>query len=285
MFKKVSENPNYLAKFVELPELKKVENSDFLQHVAVDGFNIITGLEAKEGDVYVVFPLESAINLDFLSETDSFSDALQNKDTSKKGFFGKHGRVKATKLRGMKSEGYMVPAITILEWLGVKEFDPELVGLEFDHYGDVKICEKYVNPNVRQIGMQNSTKTKAKKLSRVVEEQFRLSKDVAHLKRNVSKLTPESLISVDYKLHGCNSTLAKVLCKKKLSIVDTVAKFFGANVVTDFYDVVYASRRVIKNAYADQHHDHFYDTDVWAMMSEKYKHCLKDGFSLYGEMV
>ena len=71
---KISEkaNPNYLAKVVKLNNIRKHENADRLQCVAIDGNNVITGLDAKDGALYVYFPLESAINKEFLSWGNSF---------------------------------------------------------------------------------------------------------------------------------------------------------------------------------------------------------------------
>lgn len=77
---KISEkaNPNYLAKVVRLINLRKHSNADKLQVITIDGNNVITGLEASDGDVYVYFPLEAAINKDFLSYSNSFEDKTLN---------------------------------------------------------------------------------------------------------------------------------------------------------------------------------------------------------------
>ena len=82
-------NLNYLAKVIEIKNLRKHDNADKLQIAVVDFQNVITGLDTKEGDLCVFFPLESQINLDFLKETNSFSTQLLNKDTTVKGFFDK----------------------------------------------------------------------------------------------------------------------------------------------------------------------------------------------------
>ena len=86
-------------------------------------------------------------------------------------------------------------------------------------------------------------------------------------------------------VHNCNAILANLLTKRKLSFIDKIAKFFGAKIQDTHYYELYSSRRVIKNAYADKHHASFYDTDVWALMNDKYKHCIQHGISLIGEVV
>src|SRR5690606_16693061 len=111
-------NPNYLAKIVRLKGLKKHPNADRLQVASIDFQNVITGLEAKDGDIYIFFPLECKINKDFLSFTNSFRDKTLNQDKEKAGFFEENGRVRATKLRGEKSMGYLVPIEQMEFFLG-----------------------------------------------------------------------------------------------------------------------------------------------------------------------
>lgn len=246
MFKIESGNINYLAKIVSLNNLRKHSNADRLQCVSIDGNNVITDLSAKDGDIYVFFPLECAINKDFLSWSNSFEDKDMNADKEQKGFFNKHGRVRAIRLRGERSEGYIVPAQKLFDWLGVNIEISSFIGTEFDTYGDILICEKYI-PKKKVSQGQNKSNKKLKRESKIISGQFRLSEDTAHFKKNLDKFSPEDIITVSYKMHGCNTSLGKVLCKRKLSVVDKIAKFFGAKVEESVYDLVYASRRVIKS--------------------------------------
>ena len=71
-------NPNYLAKFVEISNIRKHPNADRLQVTTIDGNDVITGTDIKVGDNVVYFPLECAINKDFLSATNSFEDKELN---------------------------------------------------------------------------------------------------------------------------------------------------------------------------------------------------------------
>ena len=109
-------NPNYLCKVVQLKNLQKHSNADRLQVVSVDFNNVITGLDAKEGDIYIYFPIESKISKDFLSYTNSFRNKTMNANPEGVGFFEENCRVKAVKLRGEKSMGYIVPARIVEQW-------------------------------------------------------------------------------------------------------------------------------------------------------------------------
>src|SRR5688500_9333808 len=102
-------NENYLAKVVKLPAPHKHPNADKLQLVTIDGYTVITGLNAVEGQLYVYFPAESVLCHEYLSWSNSYSDANLNNDQKIKGYFDRNGRVRCVKLRDQISEGYIVP--------------------------------------------------------------------------------------------------------------------------------------------------------------------------------
>lgn len=284
-----STNPNYLARVIRLPAPRKHSNADKLLCCNILNNNIITGLAAKEGDIYVYFPLECAINKEFLSYTNSFSSAEDNADKKTKGFFAKTARVRAIGLRGEKSEGYIVPANSINQWVGANVITEEDVDKDFDTINDVLICEKYVS---RQVIMDadkaaRSARMKGKKAreSKIIEGQYYLAADTEHLKRNIHKISPEDEITIGYKLHGCNFSAGNVLCKKKLKWYEKILKKFGLNIVDTEYGLVWASRNVIKNRYADVESNHFYKYDIWGDIANRYKDCLAQGVTIHGEIV
>lgn len=287
MLKIKSDKINYLAAVVKLGPVSKHPNADKLQTVVCKGCSVITGLDAKEGDLYIFFPIESQINKEYLSFSDSFQDKELNADKEKKGFFVKTGRVRAIKLRGMVSEGYIAPVRSVEMWLksmGKKiDFTKVEPDTNFDYIDDIEICRKYVVP-VKNVSVRDPNKKKVKRESKLIENQFRLSLDAEHLKRNIHRLTPDSIITIGYKVHGSNMSMGRVLCKRPLTLIDKICKFFGANIQDRQYDLVYSSRNVIKNQYADKIHNSFYSEDIWGEMAKKYGHTLKDGVTIYGEV-
>ena len=108
MLKTNLKDTNYRAKIVQLKNIRKHSNADKLQCVTIDFQTVITGMNAKEGDIYIYFPLECAINKEYLSWSNSFSSPDMNEDKTKKGFFDKNGRVRAVRLRGEPSQGYII---------------------------------------------------------------------------------------------------------------------------------------------------------------------------------
>ena len=292
MFTIKNTGSNYLARIVKLGPPRKHFNADKLLTHTILFNNIITDLSYKEGDLVVYFPLECQINKDFISYINGFQKKELNKDKEVRGFFDNNSRVRAVKLRGEPSAGFIIKLEVFIEWLTyAKSFDKKyfqdcvkLENIDFDCFNDILICQKYIVP-VKNSQVQNPSKKKVKRESKIVEGQFRVAEDTAALKRNIDKINPDDIITISYKLHGTNSSIGRVLCKRKLSLVEKIAKFLGAKINDSIYDLVYASRTVIKNAYADKISASFYDTDIWAIHAEKIKDFIQDGITLYAEIV
>ena len=275
-------NPNYLCKVVEITNIRKHENADRLQIATVDFQDVITGMNCKRGSIYVYFPVEGKINRDFLSHTNSFRDKDLNKDKNSDnvGFFEDKCRVKAVKLRGHRSMGYIVPISEIADWGGTFDYE---VNQEFDTVNGLLLVEKYV---IKTKEPRESKKGKKARVSRLVENQFRFHVDTENFRRNAYKINPEDEIEISYKLHGTSFWKSHVLVKRKLSLLERLCKFLGANVQEEEYDQLYGSRRVVKNEYLDdeKRHDHFYGFDLWKLISDNIGEIPK-GFTIYGEAV
>ena len=287
-------NPNYLCSILKLEHLRKHENADRLQIASCYSNNVITGMNTKKGDLMVYFPLESTISTEFLSYTNSLDNAEMNHDKTVKGFFSyKQRRVKALKLRGEKSEGYIVPVSQLEAFskdvLGKKAvFDESHVGQDFDEINGHMLCQKYVifvntpNPNKKK------TKGSLKKYeSKLVDNQFRLHYDTEQLKRNMFKISPTDLISITDKLHGTSFVVSNVLIKKKSNIFNKIAKLIGFDIKDTEYGMLYSSRCVIKNQnYLDpKDNGGFYKEDLWKLVADRLYPLMKEGISVYGEIV
>ncbi len=292
-----SENPNYAARVFLLPAPKPHPNANKLVLINVLGQTVITGLEAKEGDKYIYFPLECSINESYLSYTDSYSHAEKNRNKEKKGFFNDQGRVRAVRLRGTPSEGYIVPVKSLIEWLEFMEEpmteDMFEVGKEFDTISDdIKLCEKYINVNKQKAADAEARRLrnlqgKVKRISKLVDNQFRFHIDTKQLKREIGNLNPDDTITISYKMHGASAIFAKILCKKKLSWYQRLGQKLGFNIVDSHYDYVYSSRRVVKNEYEEEAKKnlHYYDTDIWSLAASVVNPTLKNGITIYAELV
>jgi hypothetical protein len=286
-------NPNYLAQIVKLENIRPHPNADRLQIAVIQGNSVIVSLDAKEGDVYVYFPLECAINKEFLSWSNSFSDKTLNADKEQSGFFNPKGRVRAVKLRGTPSEGYALPYQKFFDWISMKSgmtvlLIDELIGKEFDSFDNILLCEKYVNPIALRKQNKENNKKKGKKAveSKLIEGQFHFHISTPNLRKLISEISPEDYISITRKYHGTSAVISKVLCKKKLNWIEKLLKKLGVNIVDTEYDMVYSSRRVIKNG--DIRGDsavHYYSHDIWGDAAKVLEPSLEPGISLYLEIV
>jgi hypothetical protein len=248
-------NVNYLAKVVELKNIRKHSNADKLQITTIDGNNIITGLEAQDGDLYVYFPLECSINSDFLSFSNSFKESERNQNKEAVGFFEYHGRVRALVLRGEKSCGYICPVHVVNDWLkqtqnsfSITEKD---IDVEFDTICNKIICEKYVNrvalKKLNSVNKSQKGQSKLLRKSKLVEGQFAFHVTTQHLQKFIRNIDPNDVIHISQKLHGTSGIAGKILCNKKLTLKEKIAKFFGVKVQETEYQLIWSSRKVIKN--------------------------------------
>lgn len=288
-------NQNYLAKIVKLTNIRKHPGADRLQITTIDGNDVITGTDAKIGDAVVYFPLECAINKEYLSWSNSFEDKTLNADQTKKGFFNTKCRVRAVKLRGAPSMGYMVPVAGFFEWLSTVEgktitFTDSLDNTEFSHYGERQLCKKYHNVQValdKKKERKEERKKTAKKQSKLVDNQFRLHCDTPQLGRNLFKFGPEDVIAITHKLHGTSGVFSNILCHKKLTWYQKLLKKLGADVNDQHYDFVYSSRKVIKNQYYNDEkvNPGYYGEDAWGVVAKEYEPFLQQGMTIYSEIV
>ena len=274
-------NNNYLAKVVEIKELRKHSNADRLQMTSINFQDVILGMNAKVGDLYVFFPIECEISDKLLSYTNSYRHGHLNKDVNTLGFFEDNGRVRAVKLRGERSMGYMIPLKEVADC-----YDSDIVDFptetEFDMIGDEVIMKKY------QIEVKNVPQArlgKKPRISRLVEGQVHLHVDTENLRNCVYEIKPDDQISITYKLHGTSFWVSNVLVKRKLNLIEKVLKALRFKIQETEYDFVYGSRKVVKNEYETQDKQDFYGYDLWCDIKDELKDSLPKGYTVYGECV
>jgi hypothetical protein len=277
-------NPNYLAKIVKLGELKKHSNADALQTVQIDYQTVITGMDAKEGDIYVYFPVECKISPKFISHINGFRDKTLNQETDKGGFFEENCRVKAVKLRGEPSMGFIVPFEELSNYVGGLDLPVELIGKEFDTINDELLVSKYVPRGVRILGGANDSKKP--KLSRLIDGQVHLHVDTHHLVKNIHNISPNDLISISYKTHGTSWWVGNLPVKRDLKWWEWWLYWMGVMIYPYEYDYVYGSRKVVKNANLNpKDQGHYFGYDLWKDIMEEVKDVIPKNYTLYGECI
>lgn len=209
-------NINYLAKVVDIKVFRKHSNPEVtkLKCCTIDGFNIITSIDAEPG-LYIYFPTACCINPDFLSYDNLFRKSEKNNDPHKTGLFEDNGKVKAVKLKGELSEGFIVPAVEFTNWLiSITNRDIELIdGTEFDtveHEGKTFwVNKKFIVKGSQGTPGGGSKKTRKvkKELDKVIPSQFRFHYDTVIIKKCPNVIQPEDLISITEKIHGMSQPM------------------------------------------------------------------------------
>lgn len=289
-------NVNYLAKIVKIDNFHKHSDPEVtkLKCCCIDGFNIITGIDSEPG-LYVYFPTACCINPKFLSYTNLYRHGELNVDQTKTGMFDDNGRVKAIRLRGELSEGFIIPIVVLENWV-MSTVNVELKveeGTEFDsieHDGKTFwVNKKYIPKNTRtpgEPGSGNSGKGKQPKgLDKIIENQFRFHYDTVLIKKCPHVLHPNDLISITSKVHGTSGISAYVLCKQELNWKQKIARWLTGEEF-DKYDYLYSSRSVIKNQYYNKSvQGGFYGVDVWKYADDIVRPCLSKGMTAYYEII
>lgn len=275
-------NKNYCATIVELDRFVELENCDNVKHAIIFGNSVIVSKDTGKIPG-VFFPLETQLSNEFLKVNNLYRKAELNDNPNIKGYFEENGRIRCVKFRGYKSEGFFIPLGSIAKFASVKEVIEIPIGTEFDEINGVKICEKYVIK--KNLPGSPKQKEAVKRISRLVPNQFRLHTDTDNLRKYISKLKPEDIVTLSYKMHGTSFVTANILTKRKLKLIDKISKFFGATINDTIYDIVYSSRKVVKNEFETKDHNHFYGYDLWNDIKEILKPVIEKGITLYGEAV
>lgn len=208
-------NVNYLARIIKLEDsnFSPHPNADKLKLVHLHGNTISIGIDTTSG-YYVYFPVECVIAPEFLKFHNLYREPTLNANPEEKGFFEESGRVKCIKLRGIASEGFIMPYAALYRFainpstnptnlLAIYEEAQSLVDTTFDTVEETKLVWKYVI-KVKTAGVNlNGKVKKARMIDRIIEDQFRFHIDTLKLQDNIYNINPKDLIQISIKCHGC----------------------------------------------------------------------------------
>ena len=282
-------NLNYLAKIVKIENFTPHPDPETtrLKVTHIDGFNLVVGIDSQPG-IYVYFPTSCEINPQLLAYGNLYKHSEKNNHPEDKpGFFEDNGRVKAIRLRGVVSEGFLMEWDVFNNFLVDnlnKTIEPE-INKEFncikEDNKEVWICKKYiVKTSIPQPKGVSRYQKRVKKFNRVIDTQFRFHYETSQLRKIPTFIQPNDLISVTSKIHGTSHISAYVLCKRPTKWW----KFWDK--VDTVYDYLYSSRSVIKNAnYNPTKKQGYYGCDVWYYANEYLKPFLQRGMTIYAEIV
>lgn len=222
------------------------------------------------------------------------------------GFFNKTGRVRAIRLGGINSMGYLFTLDELAKWCPeAKDVNlNELVGEDFDTVKDDLFIKAYV-PFVPQKtnkgdkrSLDRKRNKKVERFDRLVKGEFVFHYSTDPLPKCISRIASNDIVTISRKVHGTSICLGKLHVKTpiKLSItkriwnkfVDTTGLFKSHRVI-DYkieYGNVTSSRTVIKNQYINKDvNSGYYGVDIWSEYGNLIYPYLENGMTLYGEIV
>ena len=277
---------NYACSVVEIKNIFPIEGADNIVRTNVNGNDIVVSKDTKIGDIMLYFVSGTKLNIDYCIKNNLLDKAEMNNDPNKRGFISyKQFRVKAIKLRGVISDGILMPLSSLIPFLEGYSIRDLKVGDEFTDINGNTLCEKYIVP-VRNSNPGGKASKQPTRISRLVENQFFLHNDTDNLRKNMDKIYPNDIIGIHYKKHGTSAVFGNVLVKKNLKWYEKLAKKVGINVIDTEYDIVYSSRKVVKNSYLNtETGDGFYGEDIWGVVAKEIGHLIPKNWTLYGEIL
>jgi len=281
----VKENSkNYACSVVRIGQVFDIEGADNIKRVVVNGNNVVVSKDVKEGETMLYFVSGTQLNEEYCSKNNLYDKAEENYDKDKRGFISfRQRRVKALKLRGVISDGMLMPLTSLLPFLEPTSINSLKIGDEFTDINGNSLCEKYI---VKIPQSQNSKVQKSVKINRLVDNQFYLHGDTDNFRKNAHKINENDVIGIHYKKHGTSAVIGNVLVNEPLTWKEKLAKFFGVKVNKKKYDIIYSSRKVIKNGYLNPTQgEGFYGEDIWGVVAAEVGPLIPKNWTLYGEIL
>lgn len=274
------ENKDYAAYIVKLPAPVKLEGLDNLVGYPMLGTQALAAKDADYGDLALVFTAGTQISEEFAYKNNLHRHGDKNEDQGQTGYLEDNRHVRSMKLKG-HSSGALVMKLSSLSYIKKLDVSQFNEGDIFDRIGDHQICTKFISKKTR--AQQQFEKNK-KIWSRVDEKFLPQHYDTDSYFKNSHVIPENTDVTVTQKLHGSSIRVAHTIVQRKHSFVDKVALKLGANVAITEYDMVYGSRRVIKDL-NNPSHVHFYDTDIWTLKGAELAGLVPKGYLVYGELI
>lgn len=223
---------------------------------------------------------------------------------AKVGFFNKNCRVRAIKLGGISSQGYLFSIDELAKYNSkVKDVNlEEMLNEDFDTVDGEIFVKAYIPPMPQQSRRKTHSEKRNKKIerfNRMIKGEFLFHYDTDPLKKNISKISPEDVVTLSVKVHGTSACFANVHVKYPIKLpvvqrlrnwlIDKTSLFKNYRIKDYYVDYgnVSSSRNTIKNAYINENavNGGFYKVDIWTEYGERLYPYLDKGMTVYGEIV
>ena len=272
-------NENYSATVVSVNNLVDIGLNTLLAF-PIFGLQALVPKTTKIGDKLLLFPAEVKLSREYCKNNNLFRKPELNSDINSKGYIEENRRIKAIKLGGQYSTALAMP-ISSLKYLNIDDLKE---GDRFNSINGVEICKKYeiITKQTRERG--NNIRGLNKKFKRVETKLFPEHLDTENYLRNQDKIRDNEYIYVSQKLHGSSGRFGHILINRELSWFEKILKKFNVNIPTTEYGYVAGSRRTVKDV-LNENQNHYYSSDIWNNMLDRYKTQIPKNYIIYGEIV
>lgn len=284
----------YQATLCFLTDIKPIEGTDRLSTANALGYQVIVGRESTDDTLGVVFPSDGRLSHEMLLENELYrKHPVTNAPMG--GYFEVNGRVKALKLRGVRSEAFWTP-INALWWTGhstIKLVDMYYEATDagelcsFDTLNGQKVCEKYYTPATLRAMNQGQNAGRRKKKPQDFAPEFTRHFDTAKLRQVVNFLVgTERTFVVTEKIHGTSGRTGLVKWTKRPWWKTLLQK---VGIGQDEYALVSGTRRVVTlypGAYRrEEKETGFYSGSIFrALVHRSFEGKLHEGEVVYYEI-
>lgn len=259
-----------------LKNVRKHPNADRLQLADCFGNTVVIGLDNKEGQLGVYFPVDGQLSVEFCTA----NDLVRRKDengNSVGGYLDPEKRnIKALKLRGEKSDGLFLPITCLAAFTTISDLK---VGDTITTLNGVEICKKYIPK--RKVSNYHSGGT-IHRIKANIAPTFYEHVDTQQLAYNLKAFQSGDVVELSEKLHGTSGRTGYLpLVKYKQSWLDKLFKRPGKEFKE--YGYITGTRRVILD---DKHDGGYYDDNNFRIeMAKKFNGKLHKGEVVYYEIV
>ena len=266
----------YTGFITAIKNVRKHPNADRLQLAECFGNTVVLGMDYKEGQIGVYFPVDGQLSVEFCK----VNDLVRRKDENGNacgGYLDPDKRnIKAMRLRGEKSDGLFLPLTCFADFCKISDLK---VGDSIDVLNGVEICRKYI-PKTKERRAHVGGGNKVAKAN--FAPTFYQHVDTQQLAYNLNAFKAGDIVELTLKMHGTSGRTGYLpLVTHHQTLWDKIFRRPGREVKA--YGYVTGTRRVVLDS---KHDGGFYDDNSFRIaMAQKFEGKLHKGEVVYYEIV
>ena len=158
------DSKNYACSVIEIKNLYPIEGADAVVRTVVNGNDIVVPKTTEIGSKMLYFISGTKLSAEYCYKNNLYDRTEENYDKTKRAFISfKQRRIKAIKLRGIISNGMLMPLESLVPFLEGYSIRSLKVGDEFTDINGNNLCEKYIVP-IKNNGINGEKTPKKNKL-------------------------------------------------------------------------------------------------------------------------